>query len=250
MVKQKIVQYIRSISVVTEKNIRIYYSKPPFIIFGLMFPFFMFLAFFLGRKLDLYQFFPGFLAMSVFFTSSSVGPLITPWEKSAGTYERLLSFPVTTGTLILGDTMAGVIFGLGLNTVLVIIGILTLDYSVNILALILGIILSSFVYSSLGVFLASPSSKNPSNTMMLSSIVRFPLIFISGIFIPLDELPLAAKILSYFSPITYLVDIFNYSLRNTNSINIYIDFSSLIGFAAIFLFLANIFHKKNLLKGL
>lgn len=250
MFKQKMAQFSRSIAVVTEKNIRIYYSKPPIIIFGLMFPFFMFLAFFLGRKLDLYQFFPGFLAMSLFFTSSSVGPLITPWEKAAGTYERLLSFPVTTGTLILGDTIAGMLFGLGLNTVLIVIGVLTLGYNVNILVLILGIVLSSFVYASLGVFLASPSSRTPSNIMMLSSIVRFPLIFISGIFIPLEELPLAAKILSYFSPITYLVDIFNFSLKNTYNINIWVDFFALIAFAFMFLFFANIFHKKNLLKGL
>jgi ABC-2 type transport system permease protein len=40
--------------------------------------------------------------MFVFFVASSVGPLITPWEKRAGTYERLLSFPVTVNTLILG----------------------------------------------------------------------------------------------------------------------------------------------------
>ncbi|MFO7928351.1 MAG: ABC transporter permease [Candidatus Humimicrobiaceae bacterium] len=246
----KILQSVRSISVVTEKNIRIYYSKPPVIIFGLLFPFFMFLAFLLGRQVDLYNFFPGFIAMSLFFTSSSVGPLITPWEKTAGTYERLLSFPVTISTMILGDTIAGMIFGIGLNAILVTVGIFALGYSVNILILILGIIVSAFVFSCLGVFLASPSSKNPSNIMMLSSIIRFPLIFISGIFIPLEQLPLAGRILSYFSPITYLVDIFNYSLKGTHNINLGIDFLALIAFAAVFLIFANIFHKKNLLKGL
>jgi ABC-2 type transport system permease protein len=45
--------------------------------------------------------------MFVLFIASSVGPLITPWEKRAGTYERLLSFPVTINTLILGDVVAG-----------------------------------------------------------------------------------------------------------------------------------------------
>jgi len=246
----KITQSIRSVLVVTEKNVRVYYSKPPIIIFGLLFPFFLFLAFFLGRQLNLYNFFPGFLAMSVFFTSSSVGPLITPWEKAMGTYERLLSFPVTTSTLILGDTLAGMIFGLGLSAILAIVGIFTLNYSVNIIMLILGIIVSSFIFSSLGVLLASPSSKNPSNIMMLSSMVRFPLIFISGIFIPLNELPLAGRILSYFSPITYLVDIFNFSLKHTHHINLAIDFAALVAFSAVFLFFANIFHKRNLIKGL
>ena len=78
-------QPFRSVAITVKKNIRIYYAKPPVLIFGIIFPLFMFISFFLGRKLDLYSFFPGFLAMSLFFTSSSIGPLITPWEKTAGT---------------------------------------------------------------------------------------------------------------------------------------------------------------------
>jgi energy-coupling factor transporter ATP-binding protein EcfA2 len=49
--------------------------------------------------------------------ASSIGPLITPWEKQAGTYERLLSFPVSINTIILGDSAAGMIFGIMINVV-------------------------------------------------------------------------------------------------------------------------------------
>ncbi|MCL4377797.1 MAG: hypothetical protein M1409_05345 [Actinobacteria bacterium] len=77
-------QYIRGIIITAEKNIRIYYAKPPVLMFGIIFPIFLFLSFYLGRKIDFNVFFPGFLAMSLFFTASSVGPLITPWEKQAG----------------------------------------------------------------------------------------------------------------------------------------------------------------------
>ena len=73
--------YLRGIIVVTGKNMRLYYTKPPVLMFGILFPLFMFFAFFVGRHLDLTTFFPGFLAMMLFFTASSVGPLITPWEK-------------------------------------------------------------------------------------------------------------------------------------------------------------------------
>lgn len=248
--KGNIVQSTRSILTVTEKNIRIYYSKPPVIIFGLMLPLFMFLAFYLGREIDLFDFFPGIIAMCVFFTSSSVGPLVTPWEKSMGTYERLLSFPVTVNTILLGDILAGMIFGLGISAVLVIPGVILIGYSINIWITILCLIVSSFCFSSLGVFLASPSTKNPSNIMMLSSMVRFPLIFISGIFVPLDRLPAGARILSYFSPITYMVDILNFSLRKAGTINPAINFAALIAFCLIFILLAGRLHRRNLLKGL
>jgi ABC-2 type transport system permease protein len=241
---------IRSTFIVAEKDIKIYYKKPPVLIFGLLFPIFMFISFYLGRNLDLHEFFGGFLAMSIFFTSSSVGPMITPWEKTQGTYEKLLSYPITVGGIIFADVIAGMIFGIIINIFVAVVGIILLGYSVNIIIFILAFIISPFCFSSLGVFLASPSrGTTPSNVMMLSSLVRFPLLFISGIFVPLNKLPLIGKILSFFSPITYLVDLLNYSFRATHILPIYLDFILLIIFCFLFIFLSNIFLKRNLRKG-
>lgn len=243
-------QFFRGVMVTTEKNIRIYYTKAPVMIFGLMFPLFMFLSFYLGRGIDLYFFFPGFLAMSLFFTASSVGPLITPWEKQAGTYERLLSFPVSINTIILGDIVAGMIFGIIINIIVIIVSQVFLNYSINIFILLTGIVLASFCFSSLGVLLASPSVRAPSHIMMFSSLIRFPLIFISGIFIPLENLHGIARILTYLSPITYLVDIFNFSFKGESSISLIIDFAALFAFTVVFMYLSNRFHKRNLMKEL
>lgn len=236
--------------VTTEKNIRIYYTKAPIMIFGLLFPLFMFLSFYLGRGINLHFFFPGFLAMSLFFTASSVGPLITPWEKQAGTYERLLSFPVSINTIIMGDIVAGMIFGIIINIIVIIVSQVFLNYSINIFILLTGILLASFCFSSLGVLLASPSVRAPSHIMMFSSLIRFPLIFISGIFIPLENLHGIARILTYLSPITYLVDIFNFSFKGESSISLIIDFAALFAFTVVFMYLSNRFHKRNLIKGL
>ena len=243
-------QFFRGVMVTTEKNIRIYYTKAPVMIFGLLFPLFMFLSFYLGRGVNLYFFFPGFLAMSLFFTASSVGPLITPWEKQAGTYERLLAFPVSINTIILGDVAAGMIFGIIINTIVLIVGLIFFNYSINILFLLFGVLLASFCFSSLGVLLASPSVRSPSHIMMFSSLIRFPLIFISGIFIPLESLQGSARVLAYFSPITYLVDIFNFSFKGESHISLVIDFTALFMFSVIFISLSNRFHKRNLMKGL
>ncbi|TES94515.1 MAG: ABC transporter permease [Candidatus Cloacimonadota bacterium] len=243
-------QFFRGVMVTTEKNIRIYYTKAPVMIFGLLFPLFMFLSFYLGREINLYFFFPGLLAMSLFFTASSIGPLITPWEKQAGTFERLLSFPVSINTIILGDIAAGMIFGIFINVIVLIVGLVFFNYSINILFLLFGILFASFCFSSLGVLLASPSVRSPSHIMMFSSLIRFPLIFISGIFIPLESLQGGARVLAYFSPITYLVDIFNFSFKGESHISLIIDFTMLFVFSIIFIFLSNRFHKRNLMKGL
>jgi len=243
--------FIRGVIVTTEKNIRIYYNKAPVIIFGLLFPLFMFFAFYMGRKIDLSLFFPGFLAMALFFTASSVGPLITPWEKQAGTYERLLSFPVSINTIILGDVVAGSIFGVVITSIVMIVGAFFLGFVMtNITLLAIAMILGTLCFASLGVLLASPSVRSPSHIMMFSSLIRFPLIFISGIFIPLEELQGIGRILSYISPLTYLVDIFHAGLDGSSVFPWLVDIFALILFTCGFLLMASGFHKKNLMKGL
>lgn len=242
--------FIRGVIVTAEKNIKIYYKKAPVVIFGLLFPLFMFIAFYMGRKIDISIFFPGFLAMALFFTASSVGPLITPWEKQAGTYERLLSFPVNIHTIILGDVLAGSIYGLVITAIVIIVSAIFLGFAATNIILVIALMLGTLCFASLGVVLASPSVRSPSHIMMFSSLIRFPLIFISGIFIPLQELQGSVRILSYISPLTYLVDMFHAGLDGTSVLPLTVDFLALTFFTCIFLLIASLFHKRNMMKGL
>ncbi len=118
--------FVHSVLMVAEKDMRIYYYKGSVVIFGLLFPFVMFLTFFIGRNLDIALFFPSFLGMMLFFSASSTGPLITPWEKREKTYERLVSLPVQIGSIVLGDILAGAVFGMAITTIVWIGGTLLL----------------------------------------------------------------------------------------------------------------------------
>ncbi len=246
-----VLTFFRGVIVTAQKNIKIYYKKAPVIIFGLMFPLFMFTSFYMGRNIDIIIFLPGFLAMTLFFTSSSVGPLITPWEKQAGTYERLLTFPVSIHTIILGDALAGAIYGIIITSPVIIIAAILLNFPIaNIVIIVFSFILGTLCFASLGVALASPSVSSPSHIMMFSSLIRFPLIFISGIFIPLQELQGLGRILSYISPLTYLVDMFHAGLDGISAFPIVIDILALIIFTCCFLLISVYFHKRNMMKGL
>lgn len=243
--------FARGVLVTADKNAKIYYKKPPVIIFGLLFPLFMFISFYMGRKMDLATFFPGFLGMTLFFTASSVGPLITPWEKMAGTYERLLSYPVTVGTIIMGDALAGLVFGCALSTIVLAAGLIFLNTAVVNVALgVVAMLLGSACFATLGVLLASFSSRTPSNVMMLSSLVRFPLIFVSGVFVPLHEMEGTVLAVSYFSPLTYLVDLFNACMNGNSVIPLWLDLLALLFFTCVFLIFANQLHKRHLARGL
>ena len=243
--------FFRSITVITEKNMRIYYFKGPVVIFGLLFPLIMFLTFFIGRDLDLILFFPGFLGMMLFFTASSVGPLITPWEKREKTYERLVSLPVILESSIIGDLLAGAIFGIAITTIVFITcaGIFPIPLaSAGLLGL--AFVLGSVAFAALGTLLASPTTNNPSNIMMLSSLVRLPLMFISGIFIPLSQLTGPYFLLTSLSPLTYLVDLFHAALNGDAVYPPWVDALVLVFVIALFISCAKVIQKRNLVKGI
>jgi ABC-2 type transport system permease protein len=243
--------FLRGIMVITGKNMRLYYTKPPVLMFGLLFPLFMFFAFFVGRHLDLPTFFPGFLAMMLFFTASSVGPLITPWEKREKTYERLLSYPVTQESIILGDVAAGAIFGTGISLFVWIASMVFIPVAVTGGGLfVLAFILGTLACAALGVLLASPASDSPPNVMIFSNLIRFPLIFISGIFVPLRQMEGWGLALAYCSPLTYLVDLFNAAISGRSVFSPFADCAVLIVVAIGFILIARLIQKRNLLKGM
>jgi len=242
--------FIRGVLVTADKNAKIYYKKAPVIIFGLLFPLFMFISFYLGREIDIVAFFPGFLAMTLFFTASALGPLITPWEKQAGTYERLLSYPVTVGTILAGDALASLIFGTALTSVVLVVGLAFLGTAVtNAVLAVIALLLGSACFAGMGVLLASTSSRTPSNVMMLSSLIRFPLIFVSGVFVPLSQLDGAVLFVSYASPLTYLVDLFNAGLGGSSTFPAWLDILVLALYTMGFMVAANALHRRSLAKG-
>jgi ABC-2 type transport system permease protein len=244
-------QAVRGIFVVAEKDMRLYYTKPPVLMFGLLFPLFMFFAFFVGRHLNLVAFFPAFLAMMLFFTASSVGPLITPWEKREKTYERLLLYPLTLEGIMLGDIVAGIIFGVGITILVWAVSIRFFFVPVTSVALVIAaFVLGTVACAALGALLASPASDSPPNVMIFSNLIRFPLIFISGIFTPLSAMDGAGRVLAYCSPLTYLVDLFNAGFSGVSVFSPLLDCIFLAAASIAFVLAARIILIRNLVKGL
>jgi len=77
-------------------------------------------------------------------------------------------------------------YGTLLSGVILAAGLVFLDYQVRLLPLVAGILAGAFCFASLGVLFASPPVPNASYIMIMASLIRFPLVFISGIFIPLQ----------------------------------------------------------------
>ncbi|HII61318.1 ABC transporter permease [Pyrococcus horikoshii] len=231
---------------VAKKDMLIFYLKGPVIIMGLIFPFFLFLAFFIGRNLEKAQLFTALISMTAFFTSTAVGPTIIPWECRGRTFERLITAPVSLTTVLLGDLQASFYFGTAITFIISTVAIFILSIRPNLQIFLVATILAILTFSAMTILMSSyPPTDVPADIMMLSSLVKFSLLFISGIFVPLKDLPKYARWISYASPLTYYVDALRNSLGD-GCLPLWIDFGMLALFGILFFLSGVAIHKKVL----
>ena len=243
-------QFKRSFAV-AKKNIKIYYSKGPVIVFGLIFPLFLFLAYTIGRSMPLEELLPGLIGMTTFFTATSVGPSIMPWETRSKTLERLVCCPVALWAILLGDMLSAFLFGLAISVIPLLFALAFNIGLLNFTILLFGLVLATLCFSALSVLLSAyPPSDIPATVMMISSLVKFPLVFISGVFISIEQMPFWGRIIASFSPLTYFTDLARHLILNGGYYDLILDFSMVAVFTLIFLVAAVKLHEKTLTKRL
>jgi ABC-2 type transport system permease protein len=232
---------------IAKKNLAIYFLRGPVIVFGIIMPAFLFVSFSLKRQISIESLIPGLLGMSLFFTVSSITPGIMPWETKMRTLERIISSPVKLWAIILGDVVSSFIYGSLITTVIFLISSLFLGKLIINIPIFLATILAAFSFSSLGELISSVPTDNPSNAMMISTLIKFPLIFISGIFVPIIEMG-NLKTISFFSPLTYYTDLLRGYVENNGYFNLGTNLLALLVFSIVFFILAIILHKKSMPK--
>ncbi len=237
--------------VIVQKNALLYYLKPPVLIFGVLLPVFFFLAFKMGRRIAAEDAVPGMVAMALWFTASAIGPLVTPWERRAKTYERLIATPVSLRAILAGDVVSGLMFGVCLSLVPVVLGLALTDASIARPAvLVAGIALGALSFASLGSLLAAPPASSPSNIMLLSNLVRLPLLFVSGVFIPIAQMPGWARWIALVSPLSYAGDLIRSGFGQPAYFPSWLSVVMLATFTVALFWGACRFHRRWRAKGL
>ena len=237
--------------VILKKNARLYYLKPPVLIFGVLFPVFFFLAFKMGRPIAAENVVPTMVAMALWFTASAVGPLVTPWERGAKTYERLISTPVSLRAILAGDVISGLVFGTCLSVVPVLLGLALTDASIASASILTaGIVLGALSFASLGVLLAAPPASSPANIMLLSNLVRIPLLFVSGIFMPIGQMPVWVQWIAPLSPLSYASALIRSAFGHSAFFPVWLSLLMLVLFTLAFFMASCKFHNMWRAKGL
>ena len=231
---------------VAAKDIKVYYLKPGMLMFGFLMPFFMFFSFSVKRNLGAEQGVARLLALTTFFTAAAAGPFIIPLERRLGTYDRLLAAPMSLLTLLLGKTAVGAVFAIGVSAFALLMGIIAFGATVAFpWLLVAGVLLGAFSFSAMGLIFGSIPTRNPGDVQMPSTLLRWGLLFISGVFIPLQEMAPAARAVAYLSPLTYAQDLMNHAVLGQGLLAVWLDLGVLLLTAIAFLLPSFWLHKRG-----
>ena len=220
------------------KDIRAYYLKPPLISWGFIFPGAIILAFYLRNPSDFGKVIPGLVGITLLFGATSMEAIAITFEKRVGALERLLMAPMTAGDIVLAKLLSGLTFGTMTGALVILAAVWVLGPAkVNPPFLLLFLLLSAAAFSALGE-LVSVLVREVFEAMTLANFFRFPMIFISGVFTPLPDMPPVLRGIALLSPLTYCVDAFRHLLGVGGELSLSTDLVALAGFAATFLLTA------------
>jgi ABC-2 type transport system permease protein len=147
---------------------------------------------------------PGIVAMTVMMSVMTGLPAAISHEREIGTLDGMMVAPINRLSIILGKTLAQTARGLLQGAI--ILTLATVLFGVTIhgsMLLVIGLLLLGvFSFVGLGVVLTS-FAKDQETAMMLMMTLMFPMMFLSGVFFPIQQMPWYMQDISKILPLTY-----------------------------------------------
>jgi ABC-2 type transport system permease protein len=223
------------------KDMRTYYLKPPNISWGIIFPLAWTGMFFIksgGGLGNVVSLLPGLISISILFGTTSMLAVTVTFEKKSRSFERLLLAPIPLELLMLAKTSGAILFGAANGFVPVLMAAFLADLShVAWSTMIVAVMLIAFTSTFLGLFIAVTVSE-VFEAQTFSNFFRFPMIFLCGLFFPIEKLPAYLRPLSYALPLTYGADLLHGSFGRASAIPIALDIGALLLFCAVLFFIS------------
>lgn len=216
------------------KDIKTYYLKGPNVNWGIIFPIsWALMQLFSRADASMIDLLPGLITMSVLFGSTSMLAVTITFERSSRTFERLMLAPIGFSVLILAKIMGAIVFGF----IIAVVPIAFASFFVSLSGINWGmVLLASFLIAitstMLGLLVSIPAQV-VHDAMAYTNMLRFPMMFLCGMFIPLSRLPIFVRPLSYALPLTYGTDMLNGAITGTNIFSPLLCIPIMLAFAVL-----------------
>jgi len=150
---------------------------------------------------------PGIMAMTVMMSVMTGLPAAISHEKEVGTLDGMMAAPVNRLAIILGKTLAQTARGLLQGTLILMLAVALFGVTIHgsILLVFALLLLGVFSFVGFGVVITS-FAKDQETAMMIMMTLMFPMMFLSGVFFPIQQMPWYMQSISKALPLTYLAD--------------------------------------------
>jgi ABC-2 type transport system permease protein len=148
---------------------------------------------------------PGTLCLMMFLVPLSFTMMAITREREMGTLETILASPISPVEVMLGKTVPYVVLGMLQLPILLLVSWLM---GVPVRAPLWEIVMTVFVFVSTTVavgFLLSTFLKTQQQAMLGSFLFMFPMIQLSGVVYPVENMPHAIRWIPYLNPLRYVV---------------------------------------------
>jgi len=150
---------------------------------------------------------PGLMIMIVMMSVMTGIPEAISKEKEMGTFDGMLSAPISQISVIIGKTAA--LCTRGFIQCIIILAIAMILFGVTVQGSILlaffMLLLGIFSFIGIGIMAISMSGDQASSTMIVN-LLMFPMMFLGGIFYPIQQMPWFMQDISKIIPLTYAAD--------------------------------------------
>ena len=149
---------------------------------------------------------PGVMCILLCMTSLILTSMSITREKELGTFEMLISAPVSASEVVYGKTIPYVV--LGMATVPLILAVAVFGFGVPMRGSLLVLLIASFAFVCTAVAigtLISTFARNQQQSMLGGFLFLFPAILLSGLMFPLENMPLIMKWVSYVDPLSHFL---------------------------------------------
>jgi len=180
---------------------------------------------------------PGLMAMSVLFGTTSMLAVTITFERRSRSFDRLLIAPISISTLVIAKILGAILFGILNAFVPVIFAAFFIKLGgINWGITLAAVILIAITSALLGLLIAV-SAKEVFEAQTFSNFFRFPMLFLCGLFIPIDKLPVILKPISFCLPLTYGTDILNGAITGNSIFNAIFNISVMLVFTTLLFYL-------------
>jgi ABC-2 type transport system permease protein len=150
---------------------------------------------------------PGFIAMNVMMSGLTALGAALARERESGTLAGVLMAPIARTAIILGKTISFTIRNLFQGAITITMAILIFGITIRGNPLLIAGILIIGTISFLGLgIVATALTREQESAQLILGLLQFPMMFLSGVLFPIEQMPSFLQSVSKVLPLTYAVD--------------------------------------------